>query len=352
VSSRSQNQKSRPMTPGSRVVSFIYFRNDIPMTQLQKQSFAASYDLPAKIISSVVVVVFLVSFIITRSALVGVIELCILVSAYLYSPQSYEVSDGTIVIKRLIGTVCLPLDSIRELRIGNADDFKGCIRLWASGGLFGYFGLFRTSNLGKCKWYMTNRRNPVIIVASAMTSVISPNDVPGFLAIVRNVVSVPEATAGQTSESLEVPKAGTNVGAWIGGIIGGVIAVFAVSITSFAFLYSPGAPEIILTSTSLAIHDHFYPVTLNAADIDVSGIKIVNIKTDHDWTPTERTNGFANAHYHSGWFQVANGSVRMYWADGENLVLLPSRHNGTPVLVQVNDPGQFIDRVRHQWAKN
>jgi cobalamin biosynthesis Co2+ chelatase CbiK len=42
----------------------------------------------------------------------------------------------------------------------------------------------------------------------------------------------------------------------------------------------------------------------------------------------------------------------MYWANGENLVLLPSLHIGTPVLVQVNDPEQFIDKVRQQWAKN
>jgi hypothetical protein len=318
------------------------------MSQLQKQSFAASYDLAAKIISSVVVVAFLVSIIITRSALVGVINLCILALVYLYSPQSYELSDGTLLIKRLIGTVRLPLDSIRELRTGNADDFKGCIRLWASGGLFGYFGLFKTRKLGKCKWYMTNRKNPVIIVASAMTVVISPDDVPGFLAAVRSVVSVPEATAGQTSENLEAPKSGANAGAWIGG----VIAVLATSLVSFALLYSPGAPEITLTSSSLTIHDLFYPVTLNASDIDVSGIKIVNIKTDHEWTPTERTNGFANAHYHSGWFQVANRSIRMYWADGTNLVLLPSRHNGTPVLVQVNDSEQFIEKVRQQWANN
>jgi hypothetical protein len=322
------------------------------MSQLQKQSYAASYDVAAKIISSVVVVAFLVSIIITRSALVGVLELCILALVYLYSPQSYELSDGTLLIKRLIGTVRLPLDSIRKLRTGNADDFSKCIRLWASGGLFGYFGLFKTRKLGKSRWYMTNRKNPVIIVASAMTIVISPDDVPGFLAAVRGVVSVPEATAGQASESLEAPKSGVNAGAWIGGVIAGIIAVLAISIVSFALMYSPGAPEITLTSSSLTIHDHFYPVTLNTADIDVSGIKIVNIKTDHEWTPTERTNGFANAHYHSGWFQVANRSIRMYWADGTNLVLLPSRHNGTPVLVQVNDSEQFIEKVRQQWANN
>jgi hypothetical protein len=117
-------------------------------------------------------------------------------------------------------------------------------------------------------------------------------------------------------------------------------------------MYSPGPPKLTLTSTSLTIHDRFYPVTVNAADIDVSDIKVVNIRTDHEWTPTERTDGFANAYYHSGWFKVASGPVRMYWADGANLVLLPPRRDSAPVLVQVNDPEQFVETVRQEWANN
>jgi hypothetical protein len=76
---------------------------------------------------------------------------------YLYSPQSYRVSGDSILIRRLVGTVRLPLDSIRELRAGAADDFRQCARLWGSGGVFGYFGLFKTVKLGECRWYMRNR---------------------------------------------------------------------------------------------------------------------------------------------------------------------------------------------------
>src|ERR1022692_2044779 len=34
---------------------------------------------------------------------------------------------------------------LREIRAGNPDDFTGCVRLWGSGGLFGYYGLFWTA---------------------------------------------------------------------------------------------------------------------------------------------------------------------------------------------------------------
>ena len=60
------------------------------MPKVQKQSFATSYDSPAKIISAVVIAVFVVIFIITKNALVGVFELCVITLAYLYSPQSSD----------------------------------------------------------------------------------------------------------------------------------------------------------------------------------------------------------------------------------------------------------------------
>jgi len=195
---------------------------------------------------------------------------------------------------------------------------------------------------------MTNRSNSVIVVTGDITAILSPNDVAGFLASIRSVVSVPETTLGHVAKAIAESRAKVPVGAWIAG----GIAILTTAVVCLALMYSPGPPKVMLTSNSLIIHDHFYPVTVNASDIDVAGIKVVNIRTDHEWTPTARTDGFANSHYHSGWFQVASGSVRMYWADGTRLVLLPSRRGGAPVLVQVNDPEQFVEMVRQKWAGN
>jgi hypothetical protein len=198
---------------------------------------------------------------------------------------------------------------------------------------------------------MTNRSHSVVVVTGERTVVLSPNDFPGFLASVRSVVSIPETTVGQTPNAIDTSKARVPVGVWIGGAVA-ILVIGVIGVVCFALMYSPGPPKLTLTSNSLTIHDRFYPVTVNAADIDVSGIRLVNICTDHDWTPTERTNGFANARYHSGWFQVASGPARMYWADGAALVLLPPRRSGAPVLVEVNHPEQFVASVRQKWAGN
>jgi Bacterial PH domain len=97
------------------------------------------------------------------------------------------------LFERLIGNVSIPLDGIRAIRKTTADDLRGCIRLWGSGGLFGYYGLFRTSALGKSTWYVTNRRNIVVVITASKTALFSPDDVDAFLAAIHTKPDAPLA---------------------------------------------------------------------------------------------------------------------------------------------------------------
>jgi len=139
---------------------------------------------------------------------------------------------------------------------------------------------------------------------------------------------------------------------WIGALIGAA-GVAAVGILAFAFLYAPGPPRLTLTPQSLAIHDRFYPVTVQAASIDVEHIRVVDIRAGSEWRPTLRTNGFANSSYHAGWFRVANGrTVRIYRATGTQLVLLPPRGSGVPVLLEAQDPEWLVDELQQVWQRS
>jgi hypothetical protein len=71
------------------------------------------------------------------------LSVVLIVLSYAYSPRGYAIQEGSIVVKRLIGNARISLDDVRELRAADADDFRGCIRLFGDGGLFGYYGLFR-----------------------------------------------------------------------------------------------------------------------------------------------------------------------------------------------------------------
>ncbi len=307
--------------------------------------FGAPYDTTCKAISAAVAVSMAFLAILLQSLFVAGLAAALLVLCYLWSPRGYTVDGGLLTVHRAIGAARIPLAGASELRPATWDDYRGTIRLFGNGGLFGYYGLFRTEKLGKCTWYVTDRSRAVVIVTPAKTVLVSPADPDSFISAVQSQTPVPPGP-GAAGLPAAAPRFGL-----AGALVGMGIAALAIGVVAFALSYSPGPPAYTLTAQSLAIHDRFYPFTLQAADVDAARIRVVDLDTNHEWQPTLRTNGFANSHYRAGRFRVAGGqTVRLYRADGRRLVLLPPRGSGMPVLLQTTDPDGFAAQVRREWG--
>lgn len=303
-------------------------------------SFTASFDRTTKIISAVIALSLLIPIFLLHSFLIGAIAFLVLALAYAYSARGYVVSGKALTVKRLIGNISFPLDEISEVRQATSADLDGCIKLWGSCGLFGYYGLFRTSRLGNCWSYMTDREKAVVVVAGK-TTLFSPDDTEGFLAAIQAAAPASTVSAPQPSAKTGVPVMGWLVGA---------IAIIPLAFIIPALSYSPGIPRYTLTDRALTINDKFYPVTIQASDIDTPHLSVIDLTRDRNWQPTSRTNGFSNAHYHSGWYRTANSTkIRLYRADSKQLVLIPPKLNGVPVLLEVKNPDQFIAELRQKW---
>jgi hypothetical protein len=306
--------------------------------------FSASYDRTTKILSTVLCLGLLAVIFAVQNIILACLSLLIMLLGYAYSPRSYFLEGRSILVTRLAGTARIPLDDVREARRATPDDFRGCIRLWGSGGLFGYYGLFSTAKLGKSTWYVTNRRNCVIVITAAKTVLFSPDDPDGFLTTIRTAVPIPESPAAPVLSPARSLRS-------VGIIVAVVAAIAGVAAAVLATTYAPGVPAYTLTGETLTIHDRFYPVTLHAASVDVSEIRVVDLSRDPEWRLIARTNGFANSHYRSGWFRVASGQkVRLYRANSPRVVLLPPQGDGIPVLYQAANPGKFIGEIRTAWS--
>ena len=301
-------------------------------------AFSVSYDRATRIISAAVCVGLAVLAAATHSQWIAGLMFAIVGLAWAYSPRGYVVSGDSIRVKRLVGPAIVPLAGVREVRCAAPEDFRRAIRLFGSGGLFGYYGLFSTSRLGRSYWYVTDRSKAVVVVTAMKTALFSPDDVPAFIAAIR----VPETPVPAPSPETRRPLRGILIAA------AAIAAVIAFVI--FTLYYSPGLPGYTLTRDTLAIHDKFYPVTLGARDVDIESIRVVDLREEAGWRPTMRTNGFGNLRYHSGWFRVANGkSVRLYRESGARMVLLPAKGTAAPVLYEVKEPEEFVRHVRREW---
>lgn len=307
--------------------------------------FSVSYDRTTKVVTALGCVLLAIPAATVHNIAVRIVAILTVLVSFAYSVRSYSFAEGSVVVNRLIGNVRVPLEGIREARPATADDFSGCIRLWGSGGMFGYYGWFRTSRLGTCKWYVTDRSKAVVVRTETQTILFSPDEGDRFLERIRAAAPMSGSFANQPSMS------GAN---WAGKMVGtsvGLFLLFGVAPVAAVFLYAPGPPSYSLTRDALTIHDRFYPVTVSADAVDVGHIRVVDFTQDRDWRPTLRTNGFGTPHYHSGWFRVSSGkTVRMYRADSKRLVLLPPKGDGAPVLYEVKDPDQFVRSLQQEWA--
>src|ERR1051326_4955035 len=136
--------------------------------------FTASYDRATKIISAAVCGGLALLGFFLRLTVLEAFTLLLAGVTYSFSPRAYTISRESISIKRLIGAAVVPLENVLEARRTPPADLTGCIRVCASGGLLGYFGLFRTARFGNCTWYVTNAKQMVVVRTAGKTVLFSP----------------------------------------------------------------------------------------------------------------------------------------------------------------------------------
>ena len=146
---------------------------------LSKTEFGVCYDSTAKVVTALVSALLLLTAVVTREPTVIVLSLLIFVIGFEYSPSGYTVEGRDVVVRRRIGRV--RISGVSEVRRARAEDFAWTVRLFASGGLFGYYGLFHTSKLGNAWWYVTDGSNAVVLTPHGKPVLVSPDATELFL---------------------------------------------------------------------------------------------------------------------------------------------------------------------------
>ena len=101
-----------------------------------------------------------------------------LVGGYLYSTNSYSVTNDEFIIHRPIGDRVIKLSEIAEIRPVDEAEFSGTIRTFGNGGFFGYYGKYYNSKIGNMTWYVTQKRNRVLVqIKQGDKIIISPDDI-------------------------------------------------------------------------------------------------------------------------------------------------------------------------------
>lgn len=110
------------------------------------------------------------------------LALLVLAMAWVGRVKPYAVDRNALVIRTGFVRLRVPLSTITAVR-PDPEVLRRALRLWGNGGLFAVTGLFRCQGHGMVRVFVTDPAKAVVLIRDGQRAlVISPEDVPGFLA--------------------------------------------------------------------------------------------------------------------------------------------------------------------------
>jgi len=102
--------------------------------------------------------------------------------AFAFRPAGYAVTAEELIINRPLLNARIKRADIRRVAALPARDLSASIRLFGVGGLFGYYGNYTNTTLGRTTWYATRRDTPVLVETTDNKKyILTPNDPAGFV---------------------------------------------------------------------------------------------------------------------------------------------------------------------------
>jgi hypothetical protein len=110
----------------------------------------------------------------------------LLLSALPFMVLGYSLTERTLEIKRPGRVTVLPLKGLISAG-GDAEAFRGALRLFGNGGLFGITGWFWSRKLGRFRAFATDPSRSVVLRYADRKIVVTPHDPQHFIVRVRTL---------------------------------------------------------------------------------------------------------------------------------------------------------------------
>lgn len=102
-----------------------------------------------------------------------------------YMPTRLTIQKDNITLHKFYGSINIPIKDIIEIKTIPSSDIRSSIRLFGSGGMFGYLGIFRNPRFGKYTMYATNLNELILIRTSKNKYIFSCSHHKEFVELVQ-----------------------------------------------------------------------------------------------------------------------------------------------------------------------
>lgn len=139
-----------------------------------RNSFTCPWSLGVTVITTIIIIILVAStyFIWTddfpssmlwlKYTLI-VVFIATIIGGLGYMPIRLTIENDKIILHRLFGAINIPVKDIIEIKAITNSETAFSIRIFGSGGLFGYLGKFKNPKLGSYTMYATNMNELIFI---------------------------------------------------------------------------------------------------------------------------------------------------------------------------------------------
>lgn len=154
--------------------------------------YKASLDKTAKIVTLIITILF-ASIIIGQYFLITegtrsipifttVLLLVLYFGVFAFRVTGYSITTDKVIIHRPFDNIKIDKTDIKSVEALDKSKLSWSIRIFGVGGLFGYYGRFANSKIGRMTWYATRRDKPVLVVTNYDAKIIlTPDDAERFV---------------------------------------------------------------------------------------------------------------------------------------------------------------------------
>ena len=145
--------------------------------------YTARLDNMAKVITVLVNSLFLGFSSLHWALSLGFLALVTSLTAGFFYIRHYEITADSIIIHHFLRKVVIPRTALTQVEALEEGALDNSWRLFGSGGFFGYFGLFSSKTYGKMHWYVSARKQAVLVKTAEKTYILSPDNRKDFVAV-------------------------------------------------------------------------------------------------------------------------------------------------------------------------
>jgi hypothetical protein len=127
-----------------------------------------------------------------------------------------------------------------------------------------------------------------------------------------------------------------------------LVTVLVLVVAFIGIIYFQEKPSVYIGNGFLTIKSLFYGKSISVEEIDVNGIRRLDLNNDRDYNIKIRTNGIGLPNYHVGWMKLNNGNKALvYLTDKTSVVLIPT--NDYDVLISTDDFAGITDALKNSY---